>query len=830
MSSHSRTPHTRECAAVLFSVCIGLVGSARGAAPSPVDQREAAQWLRWLIPLPKEIEIPEKVHLSVGEVCVRCRQGAGDVETTAAGQLETLLAKQPDTGTASARFEILLGVSESDGSIGDVHLPEAARRLSTLSNREQAYAIRPVGKARLVVIALGECGVYHGVQTLRQLLEGRLAEGKVTIPLAKVTDWPDLARRGLWGGNATSEIAWMASYKLNHIDVQVRLGMTDDGRGSTRTEPVEGPKSEGGLDIISYGRLHAMHLVPVITHLGHLRRTGLYDKHPDIAGKGPTARRPDYSSWVAPCANHPRFAEILADWMISLAAHPHVDEICAWLSEEGVRCGCDACRAAGQYVMETRALLKAYQLARKRRPDLRLRILLTQGSYWTNDRVLAEIPDGVGVDYYHGSKTYDSSRAPMIYPLLAAYAAQGRWLGCYPQLTPSWGIVCPWSAPQFIKARMTEFVDKGLTCLCGYATPSNRLWDFNITATAEWSWNARGRDERAFALAWATRRKIHPPELAAEWAVMLGPVGWDVYGSNIPNLLAWDEGAKLVKSRIRPVLGLGMFRYFPTVERFDKDLAVCDRAMTLARRLKVPEFVAETQVIRGYIRYLKVLYRIAEAISGTGPLSADQRTELQAWLEQLTDASLDATDALRRWERLIGEGIGEGRFVGTLNCTEDTTVAVAKVLASLGVKNPAAAYLPTEAGRWSDADFRSSEWITKRWDVTPLLREPGRYQVRFRRPREAHRLRISRVALASAPATGEPLTVLSEDRHDGTAQDRSRTSTYSLRLANRDPTTHYVIVADLQGTRPSSTRPEQCHCEGSLLLKRVGTISQSRPF
>ena len=63
----------------------------------------------------------------------------------------------------------------------------------------------------------------------------------------------------------------------------------------------------------------------------------------------------------------------------------------------------------------------------------------------------------------------------------------------------SWRIVCPWSGPQFIKYRMTEFVDKNLKCLVGYATPNNRLYDFNVTAAAEWSWNAHGRDERAFA-------------------------------------------------------------------------------------------------------------------------------------------------------------------------------------------------------------------------------------------------------------------------------------------------------------------------------------------
>ena len=136
-------------------------------------------------------------------------------------------------------------------------------------------------------------------------------------------------------------------------------------------------------------------------------------------------------------------------------------------------CDCPLCRKndIGQYARETQCLIKAWRIAGKRYPDLKLRILLTQGSYQTNDKVLAEIPPEVGVTYYDGGRTYDSSREPMIYPLLESYVAQGGWLGCYPQLTASWRIVCPWSGPQFIRYRLNEFASKKLQCLCGYATP-----------------------------------------------------------------------------------------------------------------------------------------------------------------------------------------------------------------------------------------------------------------------------------------------------------------------------------------------------------------------
>jgi hypothetical protein len=108
---------------------------------------------------------------------------------------------------------------------------------------------------------------------------------------------------------------------------------------------------------------------------------------------------------------------------------------------------------------------------------------------------------------------------------------------------------------------MQEFVDKKLKCLCGYATPNNRFYAFNVMAAAEWSWNAHGRSEREFASAWATRRRIADADKAAEWALMIGQVGWDVYGSEIPYPWFWRMGDVFAKRKALQ-LGTGMLRYF----------------------------------------------------------------------------------------------------------------------------------------------------------------------------------------------------------------------------------------------------------------------------
>ena len=87
----------------------------------------------------------------------------------------------------------------------------------------------------------------------------------------------------------------------------------------------------------------------------------------------------------------------------------------------------------------------------------------------------------------------------------------------------------------------------------------------NIDALAEWSWNQDGRDERQFALAWATRQGCAEPERLADWVERMGPVEWDVYDSGFPECYAWGLAARMIEERSKPVLGEGMYRYYRDV-------------------------------------------------------------------------------------------------------------------------------------------------------------------------------------------------------------------------------------------------------------------------
>jgi len=787
---------------------VSVLGATVGAGAVPVPKPQQRAWLRWLIPLPKEVAIERMLVLPPVAVGVRLRAGADETEQTAAEELRSLFKEKANVEPNGDAFEILLGVLDAKGMLAGIAMPDAAR-LAKLPNHEQAYLIRPVGENRLVLAALDPRGVFYAAQTLGQLLEGKFAGGRVTIPLAVVTDWPDLPERGEWGGSSTRDIVWLSRMKMNLVEAHVHLGITEAGRGEANADQ----------KLIDLGRRHALKLVPIITHLDQLHRSGIYERFPQCRGKGKKA-----STWSgrtqAPCFAQPKTRQLLADWMRDLADQPGVADICCWLSESHVQCECPVCREAGQYVMETRAIVAAWRQARKKHPALGLRILLTQGSYPTNDKVLAAAPPPVGITYYDGGRTYDSSREPMIYPLLERFAAGGRWLGVYPQLTASWRIVCPWSGPQFIRTRLNEFVDKKLRCLCGYATPDNRLYDFNVTAAAEWAWNAKGRDERAFAAAWATRRGLKDPDAAAEWAVTLGPVAWDIYGSGVPYRQFFGRAAAMVRGRKKPVLGEGLFRYFPNAEHFVRANEACRRAAELAKALGDPVITAETQVVQGYLSMVESIYRIASAVSARKRLPYAERVALQQAMSSLSRAGLEVSQALREWERLIGQGIGGSRFTDTVDVTERTATDIGDALEPQGIVNPLKAYLRREIGGWKTADFDDKARIVKRFDVTDDLTVAGEYQVGFKYTSGWWGLTIFKVALASAPADApEKLAVLSEDEHHGVAAARNKANVFTVMLKKRDPAVRYFIVADVRGVTSTGKPPGRQGCNGSVWIR-----------
>jgi len=814
-------------ASVVIFVVQGILPVARLSAATPqVGREEAAEWIRWVVPLPRQIAIERKAVVPGDQVAITVASEASLLERSAAAELAGVFEKSTGHKTrigagrnAGATVEILIGTCGKDGRLAGRLVPGAGR-LFTLASPEQAYRIVPLADRTLALVGTAPQGAYYAAKTLQQLLSAACSKPDnstaVTIPLAEVTDWPDLAERGLWGGSANEDIEWLAERKMNLVESHIELSLGRDGRGVAVIP-------EG---LLARAQRHAVKLVPIITHLEQLP-SAVFARYPQLKAVG------DEKAWrrvgdVTPvCFSQPKAQEILADWLTCLARYPEVTDVNVWLSENEVPCQCDRCKAVNPFVLQTRLALHAWEAAKRIKPSLRLRILLTQGSYRSNDKVLASVPPEVGITYYDGGRTYDSSRQPMIYPLLEKYAAEGRWLGCYPQLTASWRIVCPWSGPQFIKARMSEFAAKRLQCLCGYATPSNRFYEFNVTAAAEWSWNASGRSEREFSLAWAARQGLADPEKAADWAVTLGPVGWDVYGGRVPFIWVYSGVAGMLRQGKPPRLGAGIFTYFPTKEHFDHDLAACERAMGLAQGLQAPALIEETRVIRGLVQMLKGLYLMAEAVAPGKKISSDDRQRAAAALALVDQGSRDAHDGLLNWgaavaPKLVPKSLGStSRLADTLDCLERTAVEASDVAQGMGINDPGRPYRARRIGGWTTDDFKAGPSQKKTWEVTKFLGGPGQYRVMFHYDRGWYGARIKCVSLVSTPPDDAAQQAeLSRDAHEGITGYQPKNTTYEVSLREYDPKRRYFVLVDLVGMPPNSP-PEHSGCVGHATMKKV---------
>lgn len=657
-----------------------------GSQIESIDDELARMWLRRVIPLPKLIRFEGRLTLPATDIRLRLRSDATDVEQFARDELASLITEKTGATLLNGSFEILIGICNEQGKIDGVYIP-GADKLSGLKNNDQAYVISPLSTSGLAVVGLTGQGVYYGVKTLQQLIKPGLSSSFVVAPILFVMDWPDLAERGRWGGwgkdsgSMMQNIHYMANRKMNLMETDENLAFDENGHGMVKID-TESRKQ---------ARLHAVNSVLIITHLDILGQyTEIYKRYPQAKGKGVGAISDDL---VVPCASSPEFVKVLSEWLESAASQGVLD-INIWLTEHGdMHCECDQCKDVSQYVLEAKACAKAWQIAHEKYPDLRIRILLTQGTYNVNDQILSAVPQPeIRITYYSGSwdrGTYTALREPIIYPLLTDFAKEGHWLGCYPTLSASFTYILPWCGPQFIKYRMTEFVDKGLTSFTGYVAYSNNnnsFYDFNLAAAAEWSWNVHGRSEHEFAASWATQHGVTDPETFADWAVMLGPVSWDVYGSQVPHI--WWGSTKtmaMFNKREQPMLGQGMFQYFPTLQHLDNDLAVCGKALKLAEYLGDQAIIAETRTIQGYLKMIKAIYIIADMVAGKKDLDNGQTLSLQTVFSELQNAELQTIDALSAWFDAIDPDFDFPEF-NPIVVTHQVVSDIAVSLAPLGIK------------------------------------------------------------------------------------------------------------------------------------------------
>jgi len=339
--------------------------------------------------------------------------------------------------------------------------------------------------------------------------------------------------------------------------------------------------------------------------------------------------------------------------------------------------------------------LAAWQEARKRRPGLGLRVLTSEATYADNAEVFAIIPPEVGIWYYHSLLTYTARKTPMIDGPVLKTAQAGRWMGVCPSLVAHVGVTEPFTSAEFIHYRMSEFTRKGLCGMIGYATPRTLMSRFNVEAAAEWLWNPAGRTPREFTLSWAVREKLRDPEKFVEWAELMGPVEWAIYGSDWPaaeKRTAQPSVAKLLAKANLPELGTFRGKFgspwgeFKTPGELKAAANAAARAVKLARELGLPEFTQESRVVQGYADSLCALWELKQLVTRDG-IAQEQRPAAKEQFAQYERALAQSRGALPAWEKTVrSESSRGGHVQRTLGILQTMSAQMTQTAAALGVQ------------------------------------------------------------------------------------------------------------------------------------------------
>ena len=242
-----------------------------------------------LIPKPREIAALGATSLPNG-VAIDAPANADDrfAATDLAAALRARgINARIGAASASARISILRSTSAAGRSL------LAAQNLTlTAPMHEEGYVIVGEGaaSAHLTVIGATSAGVFYGVQTVKQLIDGDGA--RATLHRVRVRDWPALRYRGLHddlsrGPVPTLEfqqkqIRTLAAYKINVYSPYFEQSLSYD------TNPLAAPP--GGAmaasdvrTLVAYAKQYHVDVIPEQEAFGHLHHLLKYELYSPLA-------------------------------------------------------------------------------------------------------------------------------------------------------------------------------------------------------------------------------------------------------------------------------------------------------------------------------------------------------------------------------------------------------------------------------------------------------------------------------------------------------------------------------------------------------------------
>ena len=257
---------------------------------------------------------PQQVHYGSGSLAlpgltVQFTSPPSSEDLFAAEQLASRLSAIGQTkiniekGKASSKTIVLNRTGEAGALPADMESPGPDSRESYI------LQVTPQG---VEIRGRSSAGIFYGVQTLLQMVEGTGAEA--VLPVAEVKDWPALAYRGVMidfsegelirVSEAERQIDLMARFKANQYYFYSEASIEFEGYD------VVNPKGRYSRDevrhVVEYARQRHIDVVPCMELYGHMHNLFRFEKYADLG-------LPRYGGEFDP--RNPRMYAVLDNWI-----------------------------------------------------------------------------------------------------------------------------------------------------------------------------------------------------------------------------------------------------------------------------------------------------------------------------------------------------------------------------------------------------------------------------------------------------------------------------------------------------------------------------------
>lgn len=261
-----------------------------------------------LLPRPQQLQYGSGT-LKLQGLSVRFASPPSTEDWFAAEQLASRLsaigqAKVEIKKGKSSRHAILLNRTGEAGALpADMESPGPDSR--------ESYTLR-VTPGGAEIRGCSSAGVFYGVQTLLQMVEGT-GTGAV-LPVAEIKDWPALAYRGVMidfsegelirVSEAERQIDLMARFKINQYYFYSEASIEFEGYDVVN--PNGRYSREEVRQVIEYARQRHIDVIPCMELYGHMHNLFRFEKYADLA-------LPRYGGEFDP--RNPRLYAVLDNWI-----------------------------------------------------------------------------------------------------------------------------------------------------------------------------------------------------------------------------------------------------------------------------------------------------------------------------------------------------------------------------------------------------------------------------------------------------------------------------------------------------------------------------------